>query len=376
MVLVPAPLKATTPLADRLRTRISQDGPITFAEWMKAALYDETDGYYCRSDRKRWGRAGDYRTSPERSSLFSATFARYFAELHQRLNSPAVWTIVEAGAGDGRFAEDVLQTLRELHPRVFEATTYVVDEIAETSRAEVERRLNPFAGRVVFRGLDEINVDPGIVFSNELLDAFPIHRVVRRSGELQELYVGLSANDNFEFVPGRLSTPRIAEHLSAFGIDVEEGQTIDVNLQVEDWLRRAANAIQDGYLVTVDYGAEGEQLYDATVRPHGTLRGFDKHAFVDDILQRPGEHDLTTTVNWSVVKKTGEKYGLEVTEFASQDKFLLAAGLLEQLEIESERCNDEVEGLALRASPREMILPGTMASHFQVLVQRKQARAN
>ena len=63
-------------------------GPITFYEWMKAALYDPEQGYYCRSDRERWGRQGDYRTSPERSVLFAATFARYFAKLHQDLGSP------------------------------------------------------------------------------------------------------------------------------------------------------------------------------------------------------------------------------------------------------------------------------------------------
>ena len=75
-------------LIDRLQERIRSEGPITFHEWMKTALYDPEQGYYCRSDRERWGRHGDYRTSPERSVLFAATFARYFVKLYQDLGSP------------------------------------------------------------------------------------------------------------------------------------------------------------------------------------------------------------------------------------------------------------------------------------------------
>src|SRR3954462_9033191 len=74
-----------SPLAERLRARIKREGAITFRDWMEAALYDARDGYYCRPDRKRWGRAGDYRTAPERSPLFAATFARYFARWYDEL---------------------------------------------------------------------------------------------------------------------------------------------------------------------------------------------------------------------------------------------------------------------------------------------------
>ena len=107
------------PLAEALRDRIRRAGPITFRDWMDAALYDEREGYYCRGDRERWGREGDYRTSPERSPLFAATLARYFAKLHEELGSPAQWTIVEAAAGAGQFAEELLGTLQGQFPKVF-----------------------------------------------------------------------------------------------------------------------------------------------------------------------------------------------------------------------------------------------------------------
>src|SRR5436853_7645084 len=124
---------STSSLAERLRTRIRLEGAITFRDWMEAALYDARDGYYCRRDRKRWGRAGDYRTSPERSPLFAATFARYFARLHEELGSPNSLTLIEAGGGAGRFARVVLDTLQRDAPRVFDSLRYVFDEAGAAS---------------------------------------------------------------------------------------------------------------------------------------------------------------------------------------------------------------------------------------------------
>jgi len=106
----------TAPLAERLREWIGREGALSFRDWMSAALYDEHQGYYLRRDVTRWGRAGDYRTSPERSPLFAATFAKYFATLYEELNAPPTWTIFEAGAGAGHFAHDVLASLRRDSP--------------------------------------------------------------------------------------------------------------------------------------------------------------------------------------------------------------------------------------------------------------------
>ena len=140
-------------LGERIRERIRREGPITFCDWMRMALYDEDEGYYCRSDRQKWGRAGDYRTSPERSSLFAATFARYFARLYEQLGRPREWTIVEVGAGDGRFAGGVLETLQDSFPSVFSATRYVVDEAGSHSRSLAQERLEPFGGLMIASSL-------------------------------------------------------------------------------------------------------------------------------------------------------------------------------------------------------------------------------
>jgi SAM-dependent MidA family methyltransferase len=358
------------PLADRLRHRIRTEGPITFCDWMRIALYDEEEGYYCQTDRQRWGRAGDYRTSPERSSLFAATFAGYFAGVYDELGRPPEWTVVETGAGDGRFAAGVLETLRVSFPSVFEATRYVVDEASSPSRSLAHERLAPFNDRVEFRRLGTFELDPGIVFSNELLDSFPVHRITMSDNQLREFYVTTLTNDEFQWTLGAPSTPRLAQFLEQSRIELAEGQITEVNLETEDWLSTAARSIKAGFLITVDYGANAEELY-SSARFEGTLRSFYKHQLMENILAHPGERDLTTTVDWSFVKRTGERLGLEVTQFDRQDKFLIAAGLLEQLATEALRTESEVERLRLSTAVREMILPDGMAAHFQVLVQRK-----
>jgi SAM-dependent MidA family methyltransferase len=313
---------------------------------MEAALYDPEFGYYSRKDLKRWGREGDYRTSAERSELFAATFARYFAKLYDELERPSQWTIVEGGAGDGTFARRVQRALADSYPRVFEATRYQVREI----KAEP---------------LDPSN--PCLYFSNELLDAFPVHRVTSEG----ELYVTLDSGNNFTWSIGSFSTPRLAAFLEEHSIDLSAGHTIEVNLAIDDWLSSLTSQLEHGFVITIDYGAEASELYDPSLRPNGTLRAFSKHGFVDDVLSAPGEYDITSSVNWTQVKATGERLGLNTVEFASQDKFLLNAGLLEELQLRSAQAATESEKLQLALDAREMILPGNMASSFQVLVQQR-----
>jgi SAM-dependent MidA family methyltransferase len=364
----------TSALAERLRARIRRDGPITFCDWMKAALYDPNDGYYCRAGRTRWGTEGDYRTSPERTSLFAATLAHYFARLYDELGRPAHWTIFESGAGEGQFAGDVLHTLQRFFPQVFAATSYVIDEVSLNSRSLAHQRLQPFADRVAFKKLEEVEINQGVVFSNELLDAFPVHRVTVRDGQLEEFYVTLDGNGNFEWqldVPAPDLLPSLNSYFQELSIQLGEGQVAEVSFEIADWLRKVVERMNRGYVVTVDYGADVEELYSATAGSEGTLRGFHRHRFVDDLLARPGEQDLTTTVNWSFVKSAGARLGLEVVDFERQDKFLLVNGFLEQLEVESRQGESETERLRLTTAAREMILPEGMASHFQVLVQKK-----
>ena len=359
-------------LAERLRESIRREGAITFHDWMKAALYDPNGGYYQRADRTRWGREGDYRTSPERSELFAATFAHYFAGLHEELNG---LTIVECGAGNGSFASGVLSTLRDQFPSIATGTRYIVYDLSEDALNQVRERLADFETRVEFYSdWDQVSVSRGVYFANELLDAFPVHRVVKKDETISELFVDVDTNNNFVWTTGPLSTPRLTEFIRAQALNLANDQIVEINLQIDDWLTQVATKLEHGYLITVDYGADAVELYDASRRPEGTLRGFARHGFVDDLLVRPGDYDLTTSVNWTQVKTVSANLGFQVVEFTSQDKFLMKAGLLDQLEYRINRAETEAEKTALTIGAREMILPGGMAESFQVLVLKRSER--
>jgi SAM-dependent MidA family methyltransferase len=319
---------------------------------MNAALYDEAGGYYKRSDLKRWGRKGDYRTSPERSELFAATFARYFAKLYDELQHPSEWTIVEAGGGHGDFKSGVLRTLQEQFPQAFNATHYVSIETNEELA-----QLPPFPA--------------GIFFSNELLDAFPVHRLVQTEFGLSELYVSVDVNDKFVWKNGAVSSPALLEFCREYAVELEDGQIIEINLEIDNWMGLVAAKLESGYLILVDYGAESCDLYDVSLRPQGTLRGFSDHDFIDDVLAQPGDYDITASVNWTQVQRAAARFGFTTVEYAQQDQFLLKAGLLDQLMRQMSRSTSEADKLSLTAGARDMILPGGMGSSFQVLVQKR-----
>jgi SAM-dependent MidA family methyltransferase len=359
-------------LTGRLAERIRRAGPMPFDQWMKIALYDEI-GYYSRPDLRRWGRKGDYRTSPETSELFAATFARYFAQLFDELGQPSQWTIVECGAGDGSFAQVVLATLKEALPKTFKATRYCIDEISLESVERIKQRVAPFGPRVEFLSLESLQpLSSGIIFSNELLDAFPVHRLTKRDGELWELYVTLASDGRFAWTPGPLSTDRLSEFCRSNQIEITEGQIIEISLEIEQWLATAASKLQQGYLITVDYGEEAGTLYGPQ-RMDGTLRAYSRHSFAE-VLERPGEHDITSTVNWTQVQKVGASLGLDTVRLERLDKFLLDTGLLEELERRMSAETSDARRLDLSTRAREMILPGGMASSFQVLVQKPRVR--
>jgi SAM-dependent MidA family methyltransferase len=357
-------------LEARLRERIQREGPISFYEWMKTALYDEREGYYC-TPRIRQGRRGDYRTAPETSPLFAATFAACFANLFAELGSPEQFTIIEVGAGAGDFAQGVLTTLKTEHPEMFAATHYIVEEAGPSSRQQCAARLAAFGDGVTIRRPASAVTDPitGIVFSNELIDAFPVHRVMMRNGRLRELFVAVQ-DSQFVWHEGELEEP-VAAYCKRVDLNLGEGQMAEINLDADVFVAGAAARLERGYVITVDYGADRAELLKSRPREQGTLRAFRSHQFVEDVLAKPGQQDLTTTIDWTQIRETGEQNGLRTVRFDRLDQFLLDEGILDRVAKIAQKVPDAAEAAQLTASVRELIMPGAMSSSFQVLMQEK-----
>ncbi|HLA11284.1 MAG TPA: SAM-dependent methyltransferase [Pyrinomonadaceae bacterium] len=358
-------------MKEKLQARIREVGPITFREWMNAALYDFEHGYYCAPDRVRWGRDGDYRTSPERTELFANTCARYAQELYRDLGEPPVWTFLEAGAGSGDFALGFLGRLQQLDQSCFQTCRYVIDEKSEALRASIGKRQGQLLDRIEFSVIETRDTFEGIVFANELLDAFPVHRVTWRDERLLEYFVTVDDNGAFEWQLGEASTDNLHGYFQRLGLKPRDQQIVEVNLGIQDWFAAVREKLSRGFQIVIDYGAKGDELLHSPLRQSGTLRAIRRHQLVPDVFADPGEQDLTTTIDWTYVQRLAVDYGFRVKEFLSQDKFLLKSGFLEELESRLLHAESEAEKQQISGEAREMILPTGMAAAFQVLVLAK-----
>jgi SAM-dependent MidA family methyltransferase len=306
------------PVESVIRQEILATGNISFARFMEIALYCPKIGYYERSSAPL-GRRGDYYTSVSVGPLFGELLACQFADWLCHSGSDTL-SIIEAGAHDGQLAFDILTALRRDRPDL--ALRYGIVEPSDIRRDWQRAKMEVFAGQVTwFASLDELPEVSGILFSNELLDAMPVHVLRWRGGQWLEAKVSV-VNGQLawrEVVLERdLGQPAVPAELAAF---LPDGFQMEVSPTGRLWWQTAARKLRAGKLVTFDYGGEMETLLSPR-RTTGTLRAYRHHQLVSDVLANAGEQDLTAHVNFAEIKRAGESVGLKTECFASQEEFL------------------------------------------------------
>jgi SAM-dependent MidA family methyltransferase len=354
-------------------SRIKEEGPIPFSQYMEWCLYHPLYGYY-RSEGTKIGKHGDYYTGPCVHPLFGGMVAKQLSQMDDILSGEQ-FRIVEIGAGRGFLSQDILDWAKKKSPQFFSRLTYTLLETSPHLTTEQKERLRPYEeeGKVDWmdpecfeNGKDRV---VGCILSNELVDAFPVHRVVRVNGQLKEIYV-TSHHDQFKEVIGELSDPRLLTYFESISSPLEEGQRAEVNLKALDWMERVALILRKGFVLTIDYGYLAEELY-APYRRQGTLLCYYRHQTSDNPYERPGEQDITSHVNFSALIKKGEEMGLQLTGLVSQYRFLIALGALQELESLSDDLS-EFDGLKMRLSFLHLIEPEKgMGEVFKVLIQHK-----
>jgi len=357
-----------TRLEKRLKRWIQEHGSLSFRDFMEAALYDPEAGYYTKLSAM--GASRDYYTSANIHPIFGDLLAEKFVRLFAQVSGSENFTILEIGAGTGQLAEDILSALENEHKDLFAQMAYLIVESSPSLRSTQQVRLSRY-GCVRWVQLDDLSPRSltAVIFSNELLDSFPAHRVIKKSGQLKELFVGLE-DDTFAWTLGELTTDEIGNYLNEAGIQLREGQIADIAIDIVPWLRSVANILRQGFLVTIDYGDLADRLY-APNRMEGTLRCFYRHTLVTDPLVRVGEQDITASVDFTLVMKYGETFGLETVEFKPQREFLLDLGLLTRMK-ELEKAQDaEIDQMKARLAMKHFLMPGDFGENFKVLVQRK-----
>jgi len=355
-------------LSEILAQRIREGGPISFAEFMLDCLYHPVHGYYSRADGRRFG---DYYTSVDVHPIFGRLLARQLAEMWELLGSPRLFVAVESGAGAGLLARQILDFSASALPQFYAALEYVAVERSPASRAGHAALLDVHAaaGRLSSAGEIPPHVAAGCIFSNELLDALPVHRVVMESGTLREIYVGFEGGRLTE-VLGKPSSPALEQYFQVQGIVLQEGQHAEVCLEACDWIMSAGRSLGRGFVLTIDYGHEARELYGEH-HNRGTLLAYRDHKVTENLLGRPGEQDLTAHVNFAALDLWGRRVALARTGLVTQAQFLVALGRGNEFGDLYEPGQSEVDKLRARLLLKNLIDPEGLGEKFQVLVQHK-----
>jgi len=353
--------------------RIRERGRITFAEFMTACLYEPGLGYYTSPGRKV-GAEGDFYTSSNVHAVFGRLITRELCRMWEVMEKPAGFAVVEVGAGNGRLARDILDTAEEINREFYGALTYRLIEM-EPSLQEAQRNLlAPHGAKAVWSypaDLAEGRLSfTGCLLSNELIDSFPVHVVEMTAAGLREVYVTAADTEMGEEL-GPLSTPELADYFRDLGLALHQGQRAEVNLAALRWLSTVTRAVERGFVMTIDYGYPAAELY-APMRKNGTLLCYYRHTVEENPYVRAGMQDITSHVDFTSLMRRGEELGLATVWFGEQYRFLLGAGMMEELMALEARAVSEEERLKGRLSLKKLILPdGGMGDTFRVLIQAK-----
>jgi SAM-dependent MidA family methyltransferase len=310
-------LDNSTPLTRHLRAEIASHGPISFREFMAAALYDPEHGYYA-SGRATIGRRGDFITSVSVGRLFGTLLARQFVEMWERMARPASFALIEQGAHDGTLMDDVLRALQSLAPASFEAARPLIIEPGKVWREKQMTRLKDWPVEWV-ESVDELDPFTGIHYSNELLDAFPVHLVRRVDGIWAEVRVDCQ-EDRFVLVDRPMKNVELGERLAR--IDAADGYLTEVCLEATQWMRTLGQKLACGYVLAIDYGFARAEYYRAD-RSEGTLEAVAAHRREKDPVSRPGEMDLTAHVDFTSLAEAARREGLRIEGFTDQHHFMV-----------------------------------------------------
>ncbi|MCX6908660.1 MAG: SAM-dependent methyltransferase [Verrucomicrobia bacterium] len=325
-----------------IRSEIAARGPLTFARFMELALYHPQWGYYTAPDaQERIGRRGDFYTNVSVGALFGGLLAMQFVEMWEAMDKPAKFTLLELGAHRGQLAADVRAWAARERPDFSAA----LDLVALDYPGELPKAIT------------------GCIFSNELVDALPVHLITRRAGEWLELFVA-QQEDRLSFAPGPFSCDTLREEVSRLPLTDSDGFVTEVHLEAGRWMERVARSLQRGFVLTIDYGYSAEDYY-APHRKAGTLLCYHQHRSNNDPLLRAGGQDITAHVNFTTLVERGAAAGLLPLGLCDQSRFV--AGLIEKAGA------DFLAKLPPKAAAqlKTLLHPELMGQTFKVLVQHR-----
>jgi SAM-dependent MidA family methyltransferase len=413
-----------------IRDLIHKHGRITFAQFMQTCLYSPRGGFYSSRGNRISAHFG---TSPTSHPVFGALVVRQLEQMWHLLGDPPVFHVIEVGAGDGALAQAIVQACGRLAPRLAQVLYYVAADYeprwfpspdhsfawdngtgdgmppATVSAEGGQLHGAPFPASATAEG-PQLHVAPspsrrdalvgvqrvktdglrafrhvvGCILCNELIDNFPVHRFAIQSGSVKEVFVTL-AGGTFTEVLDEPSSPRLAERLTSLGVfpstvsaeggqlhgppSLPEGYRGEVNLAMEDWTGQLAQALDRGFILTIDYGQLAPNLY--SLQNHqGTLACYHRHVASSDPYQHIGQQDITCQVDFTSLMRLGDRHGLATVGYALQRQFLTNLGFTSFLEALQTQGLSTARTALSRMAMMALVDPDEYGN-FKVLAQAK-----
>lgn len=349
-------------LATLIQNKIrDNDGWLSFADFMQAALYTPGLGYYS-GGAKKFGLGGDFVTAPEISVLFGQTLANQVAQVLAESHG----SVLELGAGTGKLAVDIMLALERLGQLpaqycILEVSAHLRQIQKETIHNQLPEHLS---NRLVW--LDALPHDfVGVILGNEVLDAIPVHLVHHTAAGLFER--GVAIEDDFVW----RDAPLLAGDLYDFAhaLQLPEDYLTEVCPAASGLMKSLAHALKLGAILMVDYGFSAREYYHPQ-RNLGTLMCHYQHYAHTDPLHYVGLQDITAHVDFTSIAHAGVKAGLEFAGFTSQAQFLMNCGMLNLMsQVPAE---DMANYVPLAAAAQKLLSPAEMGDLFKVIAFVKQ----
>jgi len=375
-----------TPLFELIFQRIAKKGGkhplIPFSEWMELALYHPEHGYYSCPRNRKLGREGDFFTSVSVGDTFGRLLSFQIEQVWREHYSDGKgeFVLIEQGAHDGQLARDILNGLAERKSPLADRIRYRIVE----PRAEVRQQLREdFAKNPTglspepdpVDSLDNARAECGIFLCNELLDSFPVRRLIFQDQQWREYGVGL--NERGDSLAWR-KAPLPAE-LHPFVEEIEEigarageargfpeGYTTEVCPCLRGWVEDCARLFRNGRWWVIDYGLESAD-YFSPLRSDGTLQCVRNHKTQDDPFSHIGDTDITAHVNLTHLIRLAEAAGLKLQQLTDQHHFLIQAARPWLLAIEADGNAGNRETASRLRQFQTLTHPAMMGQKFKVL---------
>ena len=340
-------------------------GFLSYADFMKHALYHPELGYYSREQQKI-GANGDFYTSSNVGDVFGRALGRWFVYIFRNFELDT--RIIELGAGTGKIARSVLAIIKELDEQLFSKLIYTIVDTSSYHQELQKKSLENYTNVTYYNCLQEAGKLTGIIFSNEFFDAFPVHIVEKKNGQLYEVGIAVEQDAFVEqLIP--VYNLEIEEYLNQQQLQLAEGQRIEIPLSMVHYYRELAEQIQKGLLLTIDYGYTNEEWRDPAHRD-GSIRGYNRHKMTGNILKNPGNIDMTTHIHWDTLRFCPKELNVETVAFMPQNEFLMSCGIFAEFNETASLNPFSLEHKRNRAI-RTLIEPGQISSYFKALVQVK-----